>query len=597
MVDLTVVGNFFSSPLDTAFWVSAVLIVSVWLFYSLIRSVVGRSYKIIANALLLGVFGWALLVTLGVISVVSLVLVSLVLAVFGVVFAFWLFDISRLRVFLRLLVGTVLLASFIEVAALVLYNVPLALNIGSGSLGLHWSNIELSFSNLAYPILPYVYLVFVLFGIVALFVRLLPTGWLNDFVERQFGKLTHWLDSFFELKSGIDGFGFLCGRFVLVLAVLVSAFVSCLFVVFTVLPWANPTHMLVSVDSPSYYQWIIHMRNVDVNSALSFAFSNDRAIFLVLAYAFSYLVGPYAFVQYVSAVLIVLFGVVTLLVLRLLIPNRFVWVLGVLLFPFSFQALGLIYSGYFANMLALILMLVYIVLFFKLLNRWSTLGFLGLLGISVLVLFSHSWTWFVFAFSLLVFLFTEWRAALREKSLWDRFKTKTLFIGSTIIVGLLCDIVRNLNYSGPAGGSVLITAQTSLSFPNSSYLLSGLSSSVDFILGGVYANGLLIFLSFVGFLALVKFRSEVSNFLVAFVFVGCVSILLAAQDFVFDRFLFLMPWTVLSGLGLFIVVRFFGFKFGSNKNWRLGAGLLLLFFVFLVLLNFSFHYLFNINIW
>ena len=76
------------------------------------------------------------------------------------------------------------------------------------------------------------------------------------------------------------------GRFVLVLAVLVSAVISCLFVVFTVLPWANPTHMLVSVDSPSYYQWIVYMRSVNVNSALSFAFGNDRALFLVLAYAF-----------------------------------------------------------------------------------------------------------------------------------------------------------------------------------------------------------------------------------------------------------------------------------------------------------------------
>ena len=40
----------------------------------------------------------------------------------------------------------------------------------------------------------------------------------------------------------------------MVLAVVVSAVVSCLFVVFTVLPWSNPTGMMVSVDSPDYYQ-------------------------------------------------------------------------------------------------------------------------------------------------------------------------------------------------------------------------------------------------------------------------------------------------------------------------------------------------------
>jgi len=139
------------------------------------------------------------------------------------------------------------------------------------------------------------------------------------------------------------------------------------------------------------------------------------------------------------------------------------------------------------------LVLVYVVLFFRLLNKWSSLGFLGLLGVSVLVLFSHSWTWFVFAFSLLVFLFIEWRSAVHERSLWSMFKTKALFIGSTVVVGLLCELVRNLNYSVSLGGSAIITAQSSLSFPNPTYLLSGLRDSVNFILGGVYANELLVF--------------------------------------------------------------------------------------------------------
>jgi len=596
MVDHIVIGSLFSGPLDIVFWFSAVLIVSFWFIYQLNRSFVGRFYKVIVNAVLLSVFVWACLVGFGVVSLVSLALVSLLLVVLGVVFASWFFDVSGLGVFLRLLAGAVLVAAFFEGAALVLFNIPLALNLGSKAWGLHWYNVELSLSNLAYPILPYVYLSFVLLGIGALFVQLMPTGWLSKTVKVRFGPFVLSLSDFFELKHDDARFGFFRGRFVLTIVVLVSSVISCLFVVFTVLPWANPTNMLVSVDSPSYYQWIIHMRSIDVNSALSFAFSNDRALFLVLAYGFSYLVGPVAVVQFVAGVLIVLFGVVTLLVLRLLTPNRVVWVFGVLLVPFSFQALGLIYSGYFANMLALIFVLVYLVLFFRILNSWSSLGFLGLLGVSLLVLFSHSWTWFVFAFSLLAFLFIEWRAATREKSLWGRFKTKSLLVGSTVVVGLLCDLVRNVTSSVSLGGSVFVTAQSSLSFPNPYYILSGLRSSVNFILGGVYASGLLIFLSIIGFLVLMKFRSEVSNFLVAWVFVGCVSILFAAQDFVFDRFLFLMPWVVLSSLGLFFVVRFVDSKFGGRRK-RFGVVFLLLVFVFLVLLNFGLRYVFNINIW
>ena len=85
------------------------------------------------------------------------------------------------------------------------------------------------------------------------------------------------------------------------------------------------------------------------------------------------------------------------------------------------------------------------------------------------------------------------------------------------------------------------------------FLLSGMQKTVNFDLGGVFANGLLVALSIVGFLVLVRFRSEVSNFFISWIFVASVSILFAAQDFVFDRFLFLMPWVVLSSLGLFSV--------------------------------------------
>ena len=116
-------------------------------------------------------------------------------------------------------------------------------------------------------------------------------------------------------------------------------------------------------------------------------------------------VAPIASVfQFASALLLVLLGVASVLVLRLFTSSRKVWVLGILLVPFSIQGLGLIYSGYFANMLALILIFVYVVLFFRLVEKWSSLGFFRLLGVSVLVLFSHSWTWFVFALSLVMFL-------------------------------------------------------------------------------------------------------------------------------------------------------------------------------------------------
>ncbi len=287
---------------------------------------------------------------------------------------------------------------------------------------------------------------------------------------------------------------------------------------------------------------------------------------------------------------------VSLLVLRLFSGFRDIWVFGVLLVPFSFQALGLIYSGYFANMLALILVFAYFVVFFRALSSWSSLWVFGLLGASELILFTHSWTWFVFALSLGMFLFLEWRLAVKKTSLWSRFKLKAILIGATIVVGLLSDFARKMLFPMSSTTSVFQTVQTSLSYPNAGFLLNGLRQTVNFDLGGVFANQLLIFLMIVGFLFLLTFKSEISNLLTSWIFVASVSILFASANFVFDRFLFLMPSIILSALGLSFIVRF-GCGFNGSKKRKYAVEALIVLFVFLVLLNGSLRYLFNINIW
>ena len=598
-------GNVLSGSLDVAVWGIAVFVILVWLGYNLGLNNDRRHYRSFSAlgvlVLLCGLAVGVCLVVFGLVGMWSLVLISSLLLGLCFVFASDLFGVSRLVLFLRVLFGGLLLVFFVELAGFFLFNVPVALGLNVGGLGLHWGGVELDFANLAYPFLPYVYLLLVLFGLGAFVFRVFPNGWSWFVCKVRVSRFVDGLNGVFKSGEGWGfGFEFLRGRWVVVLAVVVSAVVSCLFVVFTVLPWSNPTGMMVSVDSPVYYNWISHMRSVDVNSALSFAFGNDRAVFLVLCYALSFVAPTVSVIQFSAALLLVLLSVVSVFVLRLFTKSRKVWVLGVLLVPFSFQGLGLIYSGYFANMLALILIFVYVVLFFKLLDKWSSLGFFALLGVSVLVLFSHSWTWFVFALSLAMFLFLEWRLAVHNRGLWGRFKDKAVLVVATVGVGLLVDLLRKVLSPVSSSGSVLSTVQSSLGFPNPAYLLSGMSKAVDFVLGGVFANQLLVALAFVGFLVLLRFKSEVSNFFVAWVFVACVSILFAASDLVFNRLLFMLPWVVLSGLGLAFVINFVGSRVGQVsgfKDWRLWVVLLVLGFVFLVLLNCALRYLFNINIW
>ena len=600
MVEQTVVGNIFSGSVDAVVWGGGFLVAVSCLLFALGSKIANASERSILRVsffgVLLGFAVWGFLALLGIVGLASLGLASVLLFVFCLVSSLDLFEVGWSSFFVRVLFGGVLFVLFFEVAALEFYNVPLVFNSGFASSGvaLHWNLVELCFSNLAYPFLPYVYFLLILLGLGGFVALGLPWKKMANAVGGQgWAKFWERLSGLFVLQSEGE-FLFLGRRVVVLLAVLVGAFVSCLFVLFTVLPWANPTGMLVGVDAPVYYQWIAQMKSLDANSALGFAFANDRALFLVLAFGLSFVVSPVWVVQFASAFLLVAFGVVCFFTLRLLCRLREVWVFGVLFVPLGFQGLGLIYSGFYANMLALILVLVYVLLFFRLLDRWSGFGFVLLLFVSVGVLFSHSWTWFIFVVSLLLLLFLEWCVNRRE-GFSGRLKLMGVFVLATLGVGFSCDLLRRVLSPVSASSSVLSTATSSLGVPNLGYFFSGLEKSVDFVLGGVFANGLLVFLGLVGLLVLFRLRSGLSRFFVSWIFVGCVSVLFAADDIVFDRALFMLPWVVLCSLGLFWGLGVVG-RVGCFGRWRFWVLAVVLFFVFLSLLNFALRYVFNINI-
>jgi hypothetical protein len=219
------------------------------------------------------------------------------------------------------------------------------------------------------------------------------------------------------------------------------------------------------------------------------------------------------------------------------------------------------------------------------------------LVVSVGVLFSHSWTWFILMLSLGGFLLLEWRSARGiGTGLRDVFKSKVILVGTTVAVGLVCDFARSLLSAGSSSASVGATVQSSLGLPNLGFLVSGLWDSVSFYLGGVFANQLLVLLFVVGFFVMLSFRSEVTNFFVSWVCLGCLSMLFASGVFVFNRFLFLMPGVVFCGLGLSFVVRAVGgvfAGFGKRKRW---AEFLVVFFAFLILLVYALRYVTNLNL-
>ncbi|MCL4429788.1 MAG: hypothetical protein M1167_03440 [Chloroflexi bacterium] len=598
MVEHNFSGAIVSATWDLAVWSAAILIVAGGLFYGLFSSKLGRFHRFLGASTLCGLIVWVCAVALGFLNVVSLVFLSLFASILSIYASLDFFATSRPSFLKRALFGSVLVALFIELAGLVLFNAPFALNLptASSAVAVHWQSMELSLSNLSYPLLPYAYLFFVVLGVGAFLVKIAPSVSLpKKLSDKGFSKLAHRLYSSLEsCKEQASEPS--SGHLPLGIALLVSIAVSSLLVVVTILPWINPTNRLVSVDAPVYYQWLAHMRSLDANSALSFAALNDRAAFLVLSYALSFIVSPVGVMQFMPALLVPLFCIASLFVVKFVCGFREAWIYVVLIAPFSIQALGLMYSGYFANMLAVIFVYVYFILFLRTSNSASRWGIPALLGASLLVLFSHSWTWYAFVFSLGAFLFLEWRTAAREPNLRQPLKQKARIVGATIIVGLFCDLARTLLTSSSASMSVFETAQSNFGLPNTSYLLGGLKLTTNLYLGGVFANGIILALCIVGFLFMLTFKTEMSRLLLSWFLVGCVAVLFASGELVFDRFLFLMPSLVFSSLGLSYVVRVgvYGVK-GSSAKKR-GFELLVVALVFLLLLNFGLRFTSNLNI-
>jgi hypothetical protein len=364
-------------------------------------------------------------------------------------------------------------------------------------------------------------------------------------------------------------------------------------VVFTVLPWINPTYRLVSADASSYYTPLFRMRSTDFNSAMSYAFASDRPAFYSLIYSMSIIIPPIDLLQFLPALLIPVYVLLCVLLMRRLRGPREAPIYAALIVPLSFQALGLIYSGYFANMLALIFVFIYYILFLKTQVKPSFIGLWTLLGTSILILFSHPWTWFIFALSLLAFLLIEYRKSSKIPGSSQQFKFKAILIVATIAADVASDVVKGLlTHSSLIGASIGTVASIS-SLPVGA--LAGMSQTVYFYLGGVFANQLLIVLAIIGFALLLVNESEASSLLVSWVFVACISVFFTSTQFAYNRLLFLMPFGIFASLGISHLIRLLRQK-NTGNNTRNYAVWALLLLIIMILLNNGLRYVTNINL-
>ena len=252
------------------------------------------------------------------------------------------------------------------------------------------------------------------------------------------------------------------------------------------LPSINPNSERLGVDTPRYVDWLNHMKNQTANP-IDFALKTlaDRSLTVIILFLLTELTNadPFQIVEYSPTLFAPLLVLVTFFLTRELTGNDKISIVASLLSAISFQTLIGIYSGFYANWLALILGYSAFGLLVRCLKRPSKIGLatLGLLMIGLL--FAHTYTWTIVLSIAFVFLFV-----LHALNYYPRkhFLLLYLVLSSSIAV----DVLK----SSWTGSSTGLEADVSKGFGHGlgisqfSNRLGTLAETVQTYYGGAYAN-------------------------------------------------------------------------------------------------------------
>ena len=133
MIEHGISNSLFSPVFDTLIWATAVFLVVFFVFYRLYRCALGAASRVILQIVGVAVVGLTILAVFNVFGLVLLSFVSFFLFLLCFALSKLLFGVDGFGLFVRLIFGALFPVLFVELSALLLYNVPLALNLSPKS--------------------------------------------------------------------------------------------------------------------------------------------------------------------------------------------------------------------------------------------------------------------------------------------------------------------------------------------------------------------------------------------------------------------------------------------------------------------------------
>jgi hypothetical protein len=172
------------------------------------------------------------------------------------------------------------------------------------------------------------------------------------------------------------------------------------------LPVINPKNERLGVDTPRYVDWLNNMKNQTADP-IYFVMKGDRPLTLLTLFLMTQATkaDPFQVAEYSPMLFAPLLVLVTFFLTRQLTANDKMSIVASFLSAISFQTLIGIYSGFYANWLALILGYLAFGLLIKCLKCPSKFNIVALAVVMTGVLLAQTYTWSIIISVAFVFLF------------------------------------------------------------------------------------------------------------------------------------------------------------------------------------------------
>ncbi|MEM3506324.1 MAG: hypothetical protein QXT31_01515 [Candidatus Bathyarchaeia archaeon] len=220
---------------------------------------------------------------------------------------------------------------------------------------------------------------------------------------------------------------------------------------------------------------------------------------------------------------------------------------------FSYYTTVGMFSGIFANWLALSELILFISIFLIAIEKSSKKYLLIAILVYMLVLFTHPWTWEILIVIVgLFFIISIFNFVKRKKENIDLFFTLSILIISILIISLMFFSKINLIMFN----EFLLSYQEIMPFISYSYLLK-LNKTLTWTLigyvGGFLMNPIMFILAILGLFSIRNLKNEFNRMPFSWITATSIGALLVSSWFQW-RLFYLMPLPILATLGVHIRV-------------------------------------------